>query len=119
MVIRELFVILLIIYKIPIISKGEAYEKEKLALLLVMGALLLNTTPCFAAAPRGEIMVKGSSGTEYTQLPTTETVLKDAGFSPKIPATLAGDFQFELGNITEAYSLDANGNAANERKGIH
>lgn len=95
-------------------------KKKKFALLLLTGALLMNTTPCFAAAkPQAEIMVKGSSGASYTQLPTAETILKDAGFSPKLPDKLAGGYQFDSGNITEAYSMDAFGNAVNGRKGIH
>lgn len=95
-------------------------KKKKIALLLLTGALLMNTTPCLAAAqPMGEIMVKGSSSTGYTQLPTAETVLKDAGLSPKLPVQLAGGYQFDSGNITETFSMDANGNATNKRKGIH
>ncbi len=94
-------------------------RKKTLALLLLTGALLMNTTPCFAAAQSVKVSVATSSSkSDYPQLPTAETVQKDTGFSPKLPSALAGGFQYESGRITESSTLDANGNVTSSSKGI-
>ena len=94
-------------------------KKKTLALLLITGAVLLNTTPCFAASQSIKVSVSESSDKGgYSQLPAPETVLKDTGFSPKLPVSLAGSFEFDSGRITESSTLDANGNVTNRLKGI-
>ena len=86
-------------------------KKKTLALLLITGAVLLNTTPCFAASQSIKVSVSESSDKGgYSQLPAPETVLKDTGFSPKLPVSLAGSFEFDSGRITEASTLDATKN---------
>ena len=94
-------------------------KKKTLALLLITGAVFLNTTPCFAASQSIKVSVSESSDKGgYSQLPAPETVLKDTGFSPKLPVSLAGSFEFDSGRITESSTLDANGNVTNRLKGI-
>ena len=53
-------------------------KKKTLALLLITGAVFLNTTPCFAASQSIKVSVSESSDKGgYSQLPAPETVLKD------------------------------------------
>lgn len=91
--------------------------KKKIALLILTGACLFNTVPCFASQST-KISVSTSKGAQYTILPDAETLQKDVGFKPKAPSTLAGGYQFEEGRITELFDTDANGNETNSRKGI-
>lgn len=41
------------------------------------------------------------------------------GFKPKAPATLAGGYQFDEGNITELFDIGERGTAINKHKGIN
>ena len=61
--------------------------KKRIALLLLTGACLMNTVPCFASQSV-KVSYVGSQGTEYAALPSSETLQKDVGFKPKAPAAL-------------------------------
>lgn len=95
---------------------------KKIVILLTAGVLLMNTIPCYAASGASvKTSVSSSSGDDgakYAQIPDAETLQKDVGFVPKSPDTLAGDFKFTSGTITESYNLDSNGNPVNKKKGI-
>lgn len=91
--------------------------KKRIALLLLTGACLMNTVPCFASQSV-KVSYVGSQGTAYAALPGSETLLKDVGFKPKAPAALAGGYQFDSGRITDSFDLDAGGAQVNKQKGI-
>lgn len=91
--------------------------KKRAALLILTGACLFNTVPCFASQS-AKVSVSSSKGAEYTTLPDAETLQKDVGFGPKAPSALAGGYQFGEGRITESFDIDANGNETNRHKGI-
>lgn len=99
------------------IDKGELTMKKRIALLLLTGACLMNTVPCFASQSV-KVSYVGSQGTEYAALPSSETLQKDVGFKPKAPAALAGGYRFDSGRITESFDLDAGGAQVNKQKGI-
>ena len=65
--------------------------KKRIALLLLTGACLMNTVPCFASQSV-KVSYVGSQGTEYAALPSSETLQKDVGFKPKAPAALTGGY---------------------------
>ena len=50
--------------------------KKRIALLLLTGACLMNTVPCFASQSV-KVSYVGSQGTEYAALPSSETLQKD------------------------------------------
>ena len=83
------------------IDKGELTMKKRIALLLLTGACLMNTVPCFASQSV-KVSYVGSQGTEYAALPSSETLQKDVGFKPKAPAALTGGYLFDSGRITES-----------------
>ncbi|WP_294150313.1 hypothetical protein [uncultured Clostridium sp.] len=95
---------------------------KKIVMLLAAGVLLMNTIPCYAATGAGVktsvSSVAGPDAANYSQIPDAETLQRDVGFVPKSPATLAGDFKFSSGSITESYDQDSNGNLINQTKGI-
>lgn len=91
--------------------------KKKIALFMIMGMCLM--TPVNSFASSSVILVQESSQENgYTSLPNAKTLQKDAGFSPKAPEALAGDYQFQNGNITESFDLDSTGAKTNLKKGI-
>ncbi|MCH1949468.1 DUF4367 domain-containing protein [Enterocloster sp. OA13] len=92
--------------------------KKRIALFLLTGACLMNTVPCFASQSV-KVSYVGSQGTEYSTLPDSGTLQRDAGFKPKAPAALAGGYQFDSGRITESFDMDADGAQVNRQKGIN
>lgn len=91
--------------------------KKRIALFLLTGMCLMNSVTSYASS--SVVMVKGGSQeNSYMAIPTAETLQKDAGFKPKTPPTLAGDYQFSEGNITESFDLNSNGAKINLKKGI-
>ncbi len=91
--------------------------KKRIALFLLTGMCLMNSVTSYASS--SVVMVKGGSQeNSYMAIPTAETLQKDAGFKPKTPPTLAGDYQFSEGNITESFDLNSNGAKSNLKKGI-
>ena len=95
------------------IDKGELTMKKRIALLLLTGACLMNTVPCFASQSV-KVSYVGSQGTEYAALPSSETLQKDVGFKTKAPAALTGGYLFDSGRITESFDLDAGGAQVNK-----
>lgn len=93
-------------------------KKRRLALLLITAVTLMNAVPCYAGSQSMAIKIGSSENQKYTSLPSAETVKKDTGFTPKLTGTLAGEFTFESGNITEMYDVDDNGSASKSQKGI-
>lgn len=91
--------------------------KKKIMLFLLMGMCLMNSVTSYASSSV-TIVREGSQENEYTSLPNAETLKKDAGFNPKAPAVLEGDYQFNSGNITETFDLDSTGAKINQKKGI-
>ncbi|WP_125144543.1 hypothetical protein [Clostridium transplantifaecale] len=96
---------------------------KKTVVLIAAGVLLMNAIPCYAASGEGVktkvASVSVTDGANYSQIPDAETLQRDVGFVPKSPDTLAGDYKFTSGAITESYDLDSSGNLVNPKKGIN
>ena len=91
----------------------------RLILMTAAALMLASAIPGYAAPSQGVVMVKGSGAEEYSALPNADTLKQDVGFVPRLAETLAGDFRFESGSITESYDLDSKGNPVNRRKGLN
>lgn len=95
-------------------------KKKVLSVLVITATILVHAVPCFAATSSSVKTKSSSSSSEasYTRLPDAETLKKDIGFVPKLANTLADEFQFKEGNITETFNYDENGAALNAQKGV-
>lgn len=83
--------------------------------------MLTNALPCYAAETMSGIKISKSSQSaqsDYSSLPDSETLKKDIGFTPKLLDTLAGEYKFDHGSVTESFDKSSDGSIVNYRKGV-
>ncbi len=95
-------------------------KKKIITIFALSAAVMFNVIPSYAstASSNQTKVSSSSSGSDYTKLPDAETLKKDVGFVPKLLETMAKEFQFKEGSITEISDYDSKGAVVNSRKGI-
>lgn len=89
---------------------NRTFSIKKIAIASIAAVMLLGTT-AFAASQITSLISVSSANSDYTALPSQETMAADLGFEAKLVEQFANGFQFDSAHIVYSQGLDDAGNS--------